>query len=87
MQRLRWRAPVRAHTRFESLPRIALWRCLPGVLTPVMTLALLFNLQNSYLFIGSSKNSKLYIHFDQRNELFAMVNFFSSFEIGFTYVN
>jgi len=52
-----------------------------------MTLALLFNLQNSYLFIGSSKNSKLYIHFDERNELFAMVNFFSSFEIGFTYVN
>jgi len=87
MHRPGWRAPARVHTCFESLPRVALWRCLPGVLTPVMTLALLFNLQNSYLFIGSSKNSKLYIHFDQRDDLFAMVNFFSSFEIGFTCEN
>ena len=58
-----------------------------GVLMSAMTSALLFNLQNSYLFIGSSKNSKLYIHFDQRDKLFAMVSFVSSFEIGFTCEN
>ena len=46
-----------------------------------------FNLWNSYLFIGSSKNSKLYIHFDQHDELFTMVKFISSFEIGFTCEN
>ena len=48
---------------------------------------LLFNLRNSYFFIESSKNSKLYIHFDHRDELFAMVNFVSSFETIFTYEN
>ena len=58
-----------------------------GALTSVVMSALLFNLRNSYLFIESSKNSKLYIHFDQRDELFAMVNFVSSFETGFTCEN
>ena len=49
-----------------------------------MTSALLFNLQNSYLFIGSSKNIELYICFDQRDELFALAHLVLPFEIMFT---